>query len=610
MRRAFEILCAAAVLALIGVGGCDSAGSNPVLGGDPPLTLEIGQFVRSVSLAGTTAVKLPGTLPVIVDGGPAVQVDPRGAAVYGGELDVVVRSTEPVARIRIGMADVPGFYELSPTSTRGTQSLVVRVAFVAEPPVGEFEMLYVGLDGSGRSGSPSTQQVTLTDPPPGCGDGTVDEGETCDAGPANSDVTPDACRTDCTQPRCGDGVTDTGESCDDANADDTDDCRNDCSPPSCGDGVTDPGEACDDGNDENEDACRNNCTRPSCGDAIVDPGEACDDGASNSDTAPDACRRDCTEARCGDGVVDGAESCEPAAGAASCCAEDCRFEAVGTGCDDGAFCTEDDACDVSGACSGQARSCDDGEVCTDDVCDEALDTCVSQLDPDNAPQCDDICGGDDGLACPGPNQFCRRPPGQCDEDPEGLCTQIPQDCPGTFEPVCGCNGVTYANACLAEAEAATIDFAGSCECEVELIGGTATQCSTGVMEVAFSIDTTSALGAFAFSVQENPFDLLQPADPTCEALVPGFSCGVTGASGALRRVSVFTESGAEIPPGTRELIRLRYVTNAFSPEAVTLPVLINSFDVQVSSPAAPCSTSSSPATLNVRLGPWPECTPP
>lgn len=47
-----------------------------------------------------------------------------------------------------------------------------------------------------------------------CGNGTLDEGEACDNGVANSDYFPDACRLDCTKARCGDGVIDSGEACD------------------------------------------------------------------------------------------------------------------------------------------------------------------------------------------------------------------------------------------------------------------------------------------------------------------------------------------------------------------------------------------------------------
>ena len=49
---------------------------------------------------------------------------------------------------------------------------------------------------------------------PWCGDGLVEADEACDDATANSDVMPDACRTDCTPAHCGDGVKDTGEQCD------------------------------------------------------------------------------------------------------------------------------------------------------------------------------------------------------------------------------------------------------------------------------------------------------------------------------------------------------------------------------------------------------------
>ncbi len=47
-----------------------------------------------------------------------------------------------------------------------------------------------------------------------CGNSTMDTGEDCDNGSANSDTLPDACRTDCSRAHCGDGVKDTGEACD------------------------------------------------------------------------------------------------------------------------------------------------------------------------------------------------------------------------------------------------------------------------------------------------------------------------------------------------------------------------------------------------------------
>lgn len=62
-----------------------------------------------------------------------------------------------------------------------------------------------------------------------CGDGIFSPvDEECDDGEENSDVTPDACRTDCRLPFCGDGVTDTGEDCDDGDNNNFNGCRNNC----------------------------------------------------------------------------------------------------------------------------------------------------------------------------------------------------------------------------------------------------------------------------------------------------------------------------------------------------------------------------------------------
>ena len=131
---------------------------------------------------------------------------------------------------------------------------------------------------------------------PLCGNDSIDPGEECDEGPANSDTEPDACRLDCRSPWCGDGVVDTGESCDNgpANSDDeADACRLDCRLAFCGDGTVDTGEACDDGgnnSDETPGACRTTCRNAFCGDGTLDQGEQCDDGNAEDG---DGCSHDC-----------------------------------------------------------------------------------------------------------------------------------------------------------------------------------------------------------------------------------------------------------------------------------------------------------------------------
>jgi len=66
------------------------------------------------------------------------------------------------------------------------------------------------------------------DPAPECGNGIVEEGETCDDGEGNG--YPSSCALDCQGPApwCGDGSVQAGESCDDGNLSDADGCNTDC----------------------------------------------------------------------------------------------------------------------------------------------------------------------------------------------------------------------------------------------------------------------------------------------------------------------------------------------------------------------------------------------
>ena len=76
-------------------------------------------------------------------------------------------------------------------------------------------LLFSVLAWVGCGGDVSPEQEESAPLPPGCGDGILTEDEACDDGAANSDVEPDACRTDCREARCGDAVVDAGETCDD-----------------------------------------------------------------------------------------------------------------------------------------------------------------------------------------------------------------------------------------------------------------------------------------------------------------------------------------------------------------------------------------------------------
>ncbi|MFH2009354.1 MAG: DUF4215 domain-containing protein [bacterium] len=254
--------------------------------------------------------------------------------------------------------------------------------------------------GSDPGGGENNNELNNNAGGPQCGDGVVEGLEECDDGEANSDTTPDACRTDCVEARCGDGVTDTDEECDDGpgNSDGlATACRTDCSLPVCGDGVIDPafGESCDDGNFAAGDGCNPDCQVEMCGNGIVDVDEVCDDG---NVLAGDGCSPDCrSNETCGNGVVDvvNGEACD--AGGANAdtpnalCRTDCTPRRCGDGIlDDQAFELCDDANTASGdgcstvcsveahwVCTGQPSAC----ACAPYFQDSECGTCVVFVDP-------------------------------------------------------------------------------------------------------------------------------------------------------------------------------------------------------------------------------------
>jgi len=78
---------------------------------------------------------------------------------------------------------------------------------------------------------------------------------------------------------------------------------------------------------------------------------------------------------------------------------------------------------------------------------------------DYAGMCDDGCLDDDDC---GTGEYCAKPPGECDG--VGECAEVPvgMACFALWDPVCGCDGKTYSNACYALVAGMSIDYVGEC----------------------------------------------------------------------------------------------------------------------------------------------------
>jgi hypothetical protein len=69
------------------------------------------------------------------------------------------------------------------------------------------------------------------------------------------------------------------------------------------------------------------------------------------------------------------------------------------------------------------------------------------------------CAIGDATGC-GPDAYCAAPLGLCSGT--GQCAPKPKLCNKMLQPVCGCNGVTYSNACLAANAGVVVAQDGSC----------------------------------------------------------------------------------------------------------------------------------------------------
>lgn len=85
-----------------------------------------------------------------------------------------------------------------------------------------------------------------------------------------------------------------------------------------------------------------------------------------------------------------------------------------------------------------------------------------------------LCAGPLGLTC-GAGEYCATAyKGSCpSETTYGACRPRPQICTKEFRPVCGCNGQTFPNACVAAAAGVAVRAEGACAPSGPFCGGIA-----------------------------------------------------------------------------------------------------------------------------------------